>query len=78
MKELGWVDNTPPQTSLTTKVSPESSVNSLVLLEMALIEPDNWLGKRLEKADTITKELKKEWMSSPPGSYITTWHKNNI
>eukprot|EP00972_Heterocapsa_arctica_P052536 7728772-Heterocapsa_arctica.AAC.1 len=44
---------------------------------MALIEPDNWHGKKLPKADQLTKELKEGWMSSPPENYTINWHRNN-
>eukprot|EP00972_Heterocapsa_arctica_P076174 11239264-Heterocapsa_arctica.AAC.1 len=65
LEDLGWVDNT-PQTSLTTMISQGKSVNGPALSEMALKEPDSWLGKRLLKADQITKVLKEEFMNSQP------------
>eukprot|EP00972_Heterocapsa_arctica_P084382 12430226-Heterocapsa_arctica.AAC.1 len=60
MKELGWVDNNPTNISDHNGITSELSENGTVLLEMALIELDNWLGKRLPKADQTTKELKEE------------------
>eukprot|EP00972_Heterocapsa_arctica_P079455 11710550-Heterocapsa_arctica.AAC.1 len=58
-------------------ISQGKSVNGPALSETLLTEPDNWHGKRLLKASQITKGWKKEWMSSQPGSYTTSWHRSN-